>query len=83
MVHHNVVHLPEQSRHELGRRYSWSYAAAPRLWGTGVYRGICVQDLLTVKVFTISPPALLVSYPHPYRVLQLHQDDQGRNWFAD
>jgi len=49
MVHHNVVeHLPEQSRHELGRRYAGECtgAIAPRLWGTAsVYRGICVQDI--------------------------------------
>jgi len=31
MVHHNVVeHLPEQSRHELGRRYMLENA--PELW---------------------------------------------------
>jgi len=81
MVHHNVVeHLPEQSRHELGRRYMLENAperAKLRLWGTasvyGISSGYCCQ------VYDITTGSL-VSYPHPYRVLQLHQDDQGRNW---
>jgi len=82
MVHHNVVeHLPEQSRHELGRRYMLENApelAAPRLWGTASVYGVHVQDYCQ-GVYDITTGSL-VSYPHPYRVLQLHQDDQGRNW---
>jgi len=76
MVHHNVVeHLPHQSRHELGRRYMLEnapelFATAPRLWGTAsIYGGICVQDIAYCQVSTISTGSL-VSYPHPYRVLQ-------------
>jgi len=43
-------------------------------------RGICTFRIDYCQgVYDITTGSL-VSYPHPYRVLQLHQDDQGRNW---
>jgi len=87
MVHHNVVeHLPNQSRHELGRRYMLENA--PKLlqllreFGVQlVFTGhLHVQDIAHCdRVYDITTGSL-VSYPHPYRVLQFHQDHHSRNW---
>lgn len=86
MVHHNVVeHLPYQSRHELGRRYMLENAPEllQLLRDSGVelvFTGhLHVQDIAYCQgVYDITTGSL-VSYPHPYRVLQFHQDNQGRN----
>lgn len=87
MVHHNVLeHLPNQSRHQLGRRYMLENAAellkVLREFGVQlVFTGhLHVQDIAYYdSVYDITTGSL-VSYPHPYRVLQFHQDQQGRSW---
>ncbi len=87
MVHHNVLeHLPNQSRHQLGRRYMLENAAEllkllrefkVQLVFTG---HLHVQDITYCdRVYDITTGSL-VSYPHPYRVLQFHQDQHGRSW---
>ncbi len=87
MVHHNVVeHLPNQSRHELGQRYMLENAVEllqllrefrVQLVFTG---HLHVQDIAHAQgVYDITTGSL-VSYPHPYRVLQFHQEQHGRNW---
>ena len=84
MVHHNVIeHLPGQYRHELGRRYMLDNApnllkilrnAGVKLIFTG---HLHVQDIAQqsgiYEITTGSP----VSYPHPYRILELRRDRRG------
>ncbi|MBW4693078.1 MAG: metallophosphoesterase [Lyngbya sp. HA4199-MV5] len=85
MVHHNVVeHLPGQSRHSLGRRYMLDNAPAlqqilrsanAQLVFTG---HLHVQDIACSQgVYDITTGSL-VSYPHPYRVLELRTDEFGQ-----
>ncbi|WP_017319226.1 metallophosphoesterase family protein [Mastigocladopsis repens] len=87
MVHHNVVeHLPNQSRHPIANRYMLENAPellqvlrqhSVRLVFTG---HLHVQDVAYSEgVYDITTGSL-VSYPHPYRVLEFHQDNLGRDW---
>lgn len=87
MVHHNVVeHLPGQSSDALGRRYMLKNA--PRLLrllrSAGVqliFTGhLHVQDIACQEGIYDITTGSLVSYPHPYRVLHFHQDEQGKRW---
>ncbi|BAT51794.1 hypothetical protein NOS3756_07230 [Nostoc sp. NIES-3756] len=87
MVHHNVVeHLPHQSRHPMASRYMLENA--PELvqllqrYGVKlVFTGhLHVQDVACADgVYDITTGSL-VSYPHPYRVLEFHHDRQGKEW---
>lgn len=84
MIHHNVVeHLPDQSCHGMGRRYmlgnapillSLLQAAGVHLVFTG---HLHVQDVAHDQgVYDITTGSL-ISYPHPYRILHLHTDEEG------
>lgn len=85
MVHHNVVeHLPGQSRNPLGRRYMLDNAptllqmlkaAKVQLVFTG---HLHVQDIACSQGIYDITTGSLVSYPHPYRVLELQTDDRGQ-----
>ncbi|MBD0387136.1 MAG: metallophosphoesterase [Nostoc sp. C3-bin3] len=85
MVHHNVVeHLPNQSSHPLANRYMLSNSAELlqllRRYGVKlVFTGhLHVQDIAySDGVYDITTGSL-VSYPHPYRVLEFHRDHQGK-----
>ncbi|MDZ8221424.1 MULTISPECIES: metallophosphoesterase family protein [unclassified Nostoc] len=85
MVHHNVVeHLPNQSNHPLANRYMLSNSAELlqllRRYGVKlVFTGhLHVQDIAySDGVYDITTGSL-VSYPHPYRVLEFHRDNQGK-----
>ncbi|MEH2152659.1 metallophosphoesterase family protein [Nostoc sp.] len=85
MVHHNVVeHLPNQSNHPLANRYMLSNSAELlqllRRYGVKlVFTGhLHVQDIAYSNgVYDITTGSL-VSYPHPYRVLEFHRDNQGK-----
>jgi 3',5'-cyclic AMP phosphodiesterase CpdA len=84
MVHHNVLeHLPGQSQHLLGRRYMLENAAEllNLLRSTGVqliFTGhLHVQDVAQQQGIYEITTGSLVSYPHPYRILQFRQDEQG------
>ncbi|MBW4685773.1 MAG: metallophosphoesterase [Komarekiella atlantica HA4396-MV6] len=87
MVHHNVVeHLPNQSRHPIGNRYMLENAPELlqllRHYGVKlVFTGhLHVQDIACSEgVYDITTGSL-VSYPHPYRVLEFHRDNLGREW---
>ncbi|WP_026734550.1 metallophosphoesterase family protein [Fischerella sp. PCC 9605] len=87
MIHHNVVeHLPNQSRHPMANRYMLENAAELlhllRHYGVRlVFTGhLHVQDVAYSQgVYDITTGSL-VSYPHPYRVLEFHQDSHGRQW---
>ena len=85
MIHHNVVeHMPGQSRNPLGRRYMLDNAptllkmlreANVQLVFTG---HLHVQDIACSEgVYDITTGSL-VSYPHPYRVLEMRTDDCGQ-----
>ena len=85
MVHHNVVeHLPNQSAHPLGRRYMLDNAPVLRkiLAEAGVnlvFTGhLHVQDVAYADGIYDITTGSLVSYPHPYRILQLRTDEQGK-----
>jgi len=87
MVHHNVLeHLPGQTDHPLGRRYM--LGNAPMLlkilkkYGVNlVFTGhLHVQDIAYQDGIYDITTGSLVSYPHPYRILQLRTDNQGKRW---
>ncbi|NEO83432.1 MAG: metallophosphoesterase [Spirulina sp. SIO3F2] len=85
MVHHNSVeHLPDQLNHPLGRRYMLDNAPQVRqvLRDGGVrlvFTGhLHVQDIAQQDGIWEIATGSLVSYPHPYRVVELCQDDQGQ-----
>lgn len=85
MIHHNVVeHLPGQSKHELGQRYMLDNApilleilrkSAVKLIFTG---HLHVQDIAYEQGIYEITTGSLVSYPHPYRVLEFNTDTQGQ-----
>jgi 3',5'-cyclic AMP phosphodiesterase CpdA len=85
MVHHNVLeHVPGQARHPLTRRYMLQNAPVlleilQRAGVQLVFTGhLHVQQIAYAQgVYDITTGSL-VSYPHPYRVLQLQTDSQGR-----
>ncbi|MEH2364237.1 metallophosphoesterase family protein [Nostoc sp.] len=85
MVHHNVVeHLPNQSNHPMANRYMLSNSAELlqllRRYGVKlVFTGhLHIQDVAYSQgVYDITTGSL-VSYPHPYRVLEFHRDNQGK-----
>ncbi|AFY30789.1 metallophosphoesterase [Calothrix sp. PCC 7507] len=87
MVHHNVVeHLPNQSRHPMANRYMLENAREIlqllQQYGVNlVFTGhLHVQDVACSNgVYDITTGSL-VSYPHPYRVLEYHQDNHGKSW---
>ncbi|MGK7946981.1 MAG: metallophosphoesterase [Microcystaceae cyanobacterium] len=76
MVHHNLIeHLPNQAKHELGRRYMSDNAQKLReilhkhqinLIFTG---HLHVQDIVNDHTLYEITTGSLVSYPHPYRVI--------------
>ncbi|HBB30766.1 MAG TPA: metallophosphoesterase [Cyanobacteria bacterium UBA8803] len=87
MLHHNVVeHLPGQAVHPLGRRYMLENAPAllKLLKTTGVnliFTGhLHVQDIAYQEGIYDITTGSLVSYPHPYRILELQTDDRGNRW---
>jgi 3',5'-cyclic AMP phosphodiesterase CpdA len=83
MIHHNVIeHLPGQSSHELGRRYMLENAGEllTLLAENGVNLIITghlhVQDIARWGNIHEITTGSLVSYPHPYRVIEYCGDRQ-------
>lgn len=84
MVHHNVVeHLPGQHHHSMGKRYMVQNAhdlitllqkAGVSLTLTG---HLHVQDVAQRGTLWEITTGSLVSYPHPYRLIQASQQDDG------
>jgi 3',5'-cyclic AMP phosphodiesterase CpdA len=77
MVHHNVIeHLPHQSRHPLGRRYmldnARQVATVLRQGGVElVFTGhLHIQDIAEKNGLYDITTGSLVSYPHPYRIVE-------------
>lgn len=86
MIHHNVIeHLPGQSHHELGKRYMLENAPIllEMLREAGIkliFSGhLHVQDVAYEKGIYEITTGSLVSYPHPYRILEM-QAKRGGNW---
>jgi 3',5'-cyclic AMP phosphodiesterase CpdA len=86
MIHHNVIeHLPGQADHELGKRYMLDNAPIllKMLSAFGVkliFTGhLHVQDIAHQEGIYEITTGSLVSYPHPYRVLELHLKD-NKHW---
>ncbi|WP_353930439.1 metallophosphoesterase [Okeanomitos corallinicola TIOX110] len=87
MLHHNVVeHLPNQLNHPMANRYMLENAPEfldllrkheVKLVFTG---HLHVQDVACADgVYDITTGSL-VSYPHPYRVLEFERDSLGKEW---
>ncbi|MCU0565753.1 MAG: metallophosphoesterase [Oculatellaceae cyanobacterium Prado106] len=84
MVHHNVIeHLPGQTQNPLGRRYMLENAAdlLSLLEAAGVqllFTGhLHVQDIAQQQGIYEITTGSLVSYPHPYRILEFRQTETG------
>ncbi len=87
MIHHNILeHLPGQSIHPLGKRYMLENAQELReiLQKAGVkliFTGhLHVQDITHEEDICEITTGSLVSYPHPYRILELTTDQRGKKW---
>lgn len=85
MIHHNVLeHLPGQSRHDLGRRYMLDNGSVLKqiLGEFGVkliFTGhLHVQDVAVEEGLVEVTTGSIVSYPHPYRVLEYETNAEGR-----
>jgi predicted MPP superfamily phosphohydrolase len=87
MIHHNIIeHVPQQAKTPMGRRYMLDNAplllqllrsAGVQLVFTG---HLHAQDIAYDRgVYDITTGSL-VSYPHPYRILEFRTDDQGCQW---
>jgi 3',5'-cyclic AMP phosphodiesterase CpdA len=85
MVHHNVIeHLPGQAHNSLGRRYMLENASellhllhcadVPLLFTGHLH----IQDIAQQQGIHEITTGSLVSYPHPYRVLEFQQDKGDR-----
>lgn len=85
MIHHNVIeHLPGQSQHELGKRYMLAnsktllkilQAAEIKLIFTG---HLHVQDVAYQEGIYEITTGSLVSYPHPYRIIEMQATGNGQ-----
>jgi hypothetical protein len=85
MLHHNVIeHLPGQATNPLGRRYMLQNApqlleildqANVQLLFTG---HLHVQDIAQWQNIYEITTGSLVSYPHPYRILNLRTEPNGK-----
>jgi DNA repair exonuclease SbcCD nuclease subunit len=87
MIHHNVIeHLPNQSSHPMAQHYILQNASEllQLLGQYGVkliFTGhLHVQDVAQSHGIYEITTGSLVSYPHPYRILEFHQDNHGREW---
>jgi UDP-2,3-diacylglucosamine pyrophosphatase LpxH len=87
MVHHNIIeHVPQQSKLPMGSRYMLDNApqllqmlrpAQVQLVFTG---HLHAQDIAYDRgVYDITTGSL-VSYPHPYRILEFRTDARGCQW---
>ncbi len=84
MIHHNVIeHLPDQSNHELGKRYMLDNAslllkmlssANCKLIFTG---HLHIQDIAEKQGIYEITTGSLVSYPHPYRIIEVQRPING------
>ncbi len=85
MVHHNVIeHLPDQYHNPLSRRYMLEnrYSLLDILQSAGVrliFTGhLHVQDIAEYQGIYEITTGSLVSYPHPYRIIDFTTDASGQ-----
>ncbi|NEN88256.1 MAG: metallophosphoesterase [Okeania sp. SIO3H1] len=85
MIHHNVIeHLPDQSHNSLGRRYMLEnrLALLDILQSAGVkliFTGhLHVQDVAEYQGIYEITTGSLVTYPHPYRIINFTTDSSGQ-----
>ncbi|BAZ39706.1 hypothetical protein NIES4101_56600 [Calothrix sp. NIES-4101] len=85
-IHHNVAeHLPNQSHHPMASRYMLENASTlieilQRFGVKLVFTGhLHIQDIANNHgVYDITTGSL-VSYPHPYRIFEYHQNKYGNS----
>ncbi|WP_267384046.1 metallophosphoesterase family protein [Cyanobacterium sp. uoEpiScrs1] len=84
IVHHNVIeHLPGQANHPLGKRYMLDNASLllDLLKNTGcrlIFTGhLHVQDIAYHNDIYEITTGSLVSYPHPYRIIEIERTSKG------
>ncbi len=82
MIHHNVIeHLPQQSDHILGQRYMLDNAPGllsilEKYQIKFIFTGhLHIQDIATYNGIYEITTGSLITYPHPYRILEL-KDNQ-------
>jgi 3',5'-cyclic AMP phosphodiesterase CpdA len=84
MVHHNIIeHMPDQANDPLGHRYILKNTSELK----EILRSAGVQIVLTghLHIQSIAEEAQLydittgslVSYPHPYRIIEVQTDERG------
>ncbi len=83
MIHHNLIeHLPNQSKHNLGKRYMLANTsqllAILRKYGVKlIFTGhLHVQDVAELAGMYEICTGSLVSYPHPYRIIDFKLDNR-------
>lgn len=86
MIHHNIIdHLPGQSTHCLGRRYMLDNAPIllnilDKFGVKLIFTGhLHIQDISQYQGIYEITTGSLVSYPHPYRILELTTNSLGEN----
>ncbi|XHU96208.1 MAG: metallophosphoesterase [cyanobacterium endosymbiont of Rhopalodia gibba] len=84
IIHHNVVeHLPRQANHPLGKRYMLDNASLllELLKNTGcqlIFTGhLHIQDIAYHNNIYEITTGSLVSYPHPYRIIEVERTYQN------
>ena len=84
MIHHNIIeHLPQQSSHEMGKKYMVSNCdKLIKLFKKYnikyIFTGhLHVQDVAQKEGIYEITTGSLVSYPHPYRILEMNVDEDG------
>ena len=77
-IHHNIIeHLPQQSKHPLGKRYMLDNRIAlldllKKYGGDLIFTGhLHVQDVAEFEGIYEVCTGSMVSYPHPYRVIEV------------
>jgi 3',5'-cyclic AMP phosphodiesterase CpdA len=82
MIHHNVIeHLPGQSHHELGKRYMLDNAPVllkmlQEADANLIFSGhLHVQDIAYKEGIYEITTGSLVSYPHPYRIIEVQANN--------
>lgn len=83
MIHHNIIeHLPNQYHHPLGRRYMLDNAPdllkiLDKYNVQLIFTGhLHIQDIAQYKNIYEITTGSLITYPHPYRVLELKINNQ-------
>jgi 3',5'-cyclic AMP phosphodiesterase CpdA len=86
MIHHNVIeHLPGQADHVLGQRYMLTNAShllklLEKYRVKFIFTGhLHIQDVVKYKNIYEITTGSLVSYPHPYRIIEVTYN-QSKQW---